>query len=434
MSILGRTGRSRTLVLIALVMAGCGKKGSPLAPIVRIPAPIETVEVHRVGDEAYVTVTVPTTNIDASTPVDVGKVQIFGYTGTAAPSKAKWADLADLVATVPVATPAAGAPPPPAEAGAAPGASVTVRERLTPARLEPGPVDTAPTAPSRTTASAPVPAAPGVLRRFYLAIPFSTRGRPAPPGGAADLALLPLPPAPDSLVAPYTARGVALEWAPSGGVLGFLFDRHLPPEEPPLDARLEPLPQPPPSPLDTLGPVRYNVYRDVEADPLALPAPTSSLPWLAARPLPANEMPIEGTTWNDGVEFDRRRCYVVRAVRGTGAAALEGPPSEPTCFIPTDAFPPSVPTRLVAVADERGISLIWEPSGEADVAGYVVLRGEPGDATLQPLTPVPVADPRFRDTTVVSGRRYVYAVRAVDGHLPVPNVSDESMRVEEAAR
>ena len=85
-------------------------------------------------------------------------------------------------------------------------------------------------------------------------------------------------------------------------------------------------------------------------------------------------------------------------------------------------------------AEQAGISLIWEPSGDADVAGYVVLRGEPSDATLQPLTPSPVPDPRFRDTTVVSGRRYVYAVRAVDGHLPVPNVSDESTRVEETAR
>ena len=93
-----------------------------------------------------------------------------------------------------------------------------------------------------------------------------------------------------------------------------------------------------------------------------------------------------------------------------------------------------MPTRLAAVADERGISLIWEPSAEPDVAGYVVLRGEASDATLQPLTPAPVPDPRYRDTTVVSGRRYVYAVRAVDGHVPVPNVSDESTRVEETAR
>jgi len=32
-------------------------------------------------------------------------------------------------------------------------------------------------------------------------------------------------------------------------------------------------------------------------------------------------------------------------------------------------FPPAAPARLVAVADEGGISLIWEPNGEPDVAG-----------------------------------------------------------------
>ena len=63
----------------ALLAVGCGKKGPPLAPIVRIPAAIETVETQRVGDDAYVTVTVPTKNVDMSTPVDVAKVQIYGY-------------------------------------------------------------------------------------------------------------------------------------------------------------------------------------------------------------------------------------------------------------------------------------------------------------------------------------------------------------------
>ena len=81
---------------MVVLVVGCGKKGPPLAPIVRIPAPIEAVEVHRVGDDAYVTVTVPTANVDTSTPVDVGKVQIFGYTGTSAPSKARWADVAQI--------------------------------------------------------------------------------------------------------------------------------------------------------------------------------------------------------------------------------------------------------------------------------------------------------------------------------------------------
>jgi hypothetical protein len=86
------------------------------------------------------------------------------------------------------------------------------------------------------------------------------------------------------------------------------------------------------------------------------------------------------------------------------------------------------------VAGEGAISLIWEPRDELDLGGYLVLRGEPGDATLQPLTPAPIPEASFRDTTVVPGRRYVYAVVAVDDRLPLGNVSAPSPRVEETAR
>ena len=102
--------------------------------------------------------------------------------------------------------------------------------------------------------------------------------------------------------------------------------------------------------------------------------------------------------------------------------------------MPDRPFRPLPPARLVAVADEGGISLIWEPSADVDVAGYMVLRGDPSDATLQPLTPAPVEEPRFRDTHVTAGKKYVYAVAAVDARLPVGNVSIESNRVEETAR
>jgi hypothetical protein len=64
----------------------------------------------------------------------------------------------------------------------------------------------------------------------------------------------------------------------------------------------------------------------------------------------------------------------------------------------------------------------------------MVLRGDASDATLQPLTPIPVAEPRFRDTHVTAGKKYVYAIVALDSRLPVANVSGESNRVEETAR
>jgi fibronectin type 3 domain-containing protein len=139
-------------------------------------------------------------------------------------------------------------------------------------------------------------------------------------------------------------------------------------------------------------------------------------------------------TFTDAIEFDRTRCYVVRAVRGTGAAAVEGEASDRRCVTPVDVFAPAPPTSLSTVAGDGSISLIWEPSASDDAVGYLVLRGAPTDATLQPLTAVPVVETQFTDTAVMAGARYVYAVVAVDSRVPLPNVSEESVRVEETAR
>jgi hypothetical protein len=104
------------------------------------------------------------------------------------------------------------------------------------------------------------------------------------------------------------------------------------------------------------------------------------------------------------------------------------------CVRPIDIFPPAPPAAPALVAGEGAISLIWEASSELDLGGYLILRGEPGDATLQPLTPSPIPDTSFRDATVTPGKRYVYAIVAVDNRVPLGNVSAPSERVEETAR
>jgi hypothetical protein len=139
-------------------------------------------------------------------------------------------------------------------------------------------------------------------------------------------------------------------------------------------------------------------------------------------------------TFIDPVEFDRVRCYTVRAVRGFGPGAVESAPAERRCIKPVDVFAPEPPAGLSAVVREGAIGLIWEPSLDADVWGYVVLRGTSADATLQPLNAVPILETQFTDTTVTAGTRYVYAVVAVDTRLPVSNMSAESERLEETAR
>ena len=435
---------------IIMALAGCGKKGPPLAPIVRIPAAVPAIQVHRVGGEAFITLTIPNTNIDRSLPVDIGRVEIYGYTGRRPPPAARWVEFGDLVASIPVIPPPLPGTPPEEAApvdlskGARPGTMVTVVDQLAGEKLVQGKVEELPARGRR----APTPVAttvtePDVLHRFYIATAFSERGRPGPPSTAADVALVDTPEPPAFVVAPYTDTNVTLEWPPSGGIIGYLFNAGLPPEDPPLNEAFEPIVPTAPTPVapnadpnaaSPAGPVRYNVYRDVEPDPFALPDPTGHLPWTESSPMPINPAPLDAMTFADSVEFNRERCYTVRAVRGTPPNVVEGNPSMPNCFIPVDVFPPAAPARLVAVADEGGISLIWEPNGEPDVAGYVVLRGEATDATLQPLTTTPVTEARFRDTHVSAGKKYVYAVVAVDSRLPFANISAESNRVEETAR
>jgi hypothetical protein len=447
-------------VVPAIVLAaGCGKKGPPLAPMIRIPSAITVIQAQRAGGDVFITLTVPNKNVDSSIPIDIGRIEIYGYTGRTQPLRTQWAAVGDLIATIPVVPPPlpgesdAPAPPRPAgdvvangaPRGAAPGMVITVLDRLTRATLVQGRVEPAPAARRARAVAAVTPVStssqPEVLHRYYVAFAFSARGRPGPPGTAAEFPLFQGPQPPAFVRSPYTESTVVIEWPPSGGLLGYLFDHPMAQEDVPLDPSLEPVvttPAPAAGPAAAVtaptGPVHYNLYRELGADPFAPPDELTPTPWNMTRPAPLNPVPLETMTFSDTVELDRARCYVVRALRGVAPNAIEGDASEPACVTPTDIFPPAPPTRLVAVADEGGISLIWEPNGEPDLAGYLVLRGEASDATLQSLTPTPIAEPRFRDTHVTSGRKYVYAVVALDAHLPVPNISAESARVQETAR
>src|SRR5262245_19977685 len=295
------------------------------------------IQAQRVGSDAFVTLTIPTTNIDRSMPVDIGRVEIYGYTGRRPPPPARWVEFGELVASIPVIPPpvpgAAPAEPTPVDPskGALPGTMITVLDTLSGQRLRQGKVEEAPARGSR--APTPVAAAagpePDVLRRFYTAVAFSARGRPGPPSSNAEFPLIETPDAPAFVSAPYSETMVALEWPPSGGILGFLFNSPLPPEEAPLNDLFEPIVQPPTTPaapqvVIPTGPVKYNVYRELEPDPFAPPDVTGRLPWTEAPPMPINPAPLDAMTFSDSMEFNRERCYIVRAVRGTPPNLVEG--------------------------------------------------------------------------------------------------------------
>jgi hypothetical protein len=419
---------------------GCGKKGPPLAPYVLLPDAPSRVTAQRAGDDVFVTLTLPTQNVDASKPADVRRIEVYGYTATTPPPRARQLELATLVATVPVAA----ALPEGALLGqrtrtaetkdaAKPGATITVKETLGPDAFVPKALPTPPAPAPRAPAEAAAvvrPAPPGPLRRFYVTVAFSDRGRPGPPSMPVELPLLAVPDAPSGLQVEYTADAVVLTWQPSGGLIGFLLENPLP-----LETLTED--ETPAAVAGALppGPTRYHVYRALAPDPLVLPSAAAVIPaGTVTVPRPVTAQPVDDLTFTDSVEFDRERCYEVRAVRGTAPQQVESGPTERYCLTPVDVFAPTPPAGLSAVTREGAVDLIWEASPELDVWGYVVLRGTAGDATLQPLNAAPVIETQFTDTTAMPGSRYVYAVVAVDTRLPVPNISGESARIEETAR
>src|SRR3954469_18835777 len=68
------------VVFVVSAVAACGKKGPPLAPIMRIPGAIEAISARRSGSDVFITLTVPNKNIDSSMPVHISRVEVYGYT------------------------------------------------------------------------------------------------------------------------------------------------------------------------------------------------------------------------------------------------------------------------------------------------------------------------------------------------------------------
>ena len=183
-------------------------------------------------------------------------------------------------------------------------------------------------------------------------------------------------------------------------------------------------------------PSRYDVY-DV-SPPVEVASEEGGEPDAGGTgiPRPLNQQPLSGTS-HAGMEatLGVERCFLVRTVDTVDPIdrlALRSEASETVCVMLVDTFPPAPPTGLVAIAGAGAISLTWTASAEADVTGYMVLRGRGPDAELDALTPEPIAVTNYRDTTVETGVSYVYAVQALDGAEP-PNVSPASEQVTEQA-
>ena len=421
------------LGVAVLATAGCGSRSAPLPPLRIVPATIGTVDAARLGERVYLEFTAPDQDSDGTTPGDIVRIEVYAVTTEPEarrprpPVDEDWLAAATLVATLDVGPP--GVAPPPATDGApsadgvvVQGDAVTVVEQLTPDALAPVVIgdpddeeeddegagrDRAPAAASLGRAAAGAAADPivrrdrdlvtrpdGAIRRRSRMYRWSRRRRrrPASPWSR------------------NTEEMIEVAWTEPP-----TFRHPVQPAvvEPPLLASTPVVEWPPGS--------DYAVYDHAAWDPDR------------ARPEPLGPPGREASFTDPDVVFGETRCYAVRVIDYVDTTPVQGPASFTTCIELTDTFPPAAPTGLIAVADRNGISLVWDPNEEEDLAGYVVLRGSAPDATLQRLTTEPVAVAVYQDTRVTPGERYVYRIRGLDRAIP-PNVSPLSEPVVETAR
>jgi hypothetical protein len=103
---------------------------------------------------------------------------------------------------------------------------------------------------------------------------------------------------------------------------------------------------------------------------------------------------------------------------------IRGEPSQSISIVMRDSFPPRPPAGLetIAVVQNGGliaVDLSWIPDSERDLAGYFVYRQQVDSSGVaigspEKMTPAPIQEPGFHDTTVLTGHSYSYSVTAID--------------------
>jgi hypothetical protein len=155
----------------------------------------------------------------------------------------------------------------------------------------------------------------------------------------------------------------------------------------------------------------YRMFRRQEG----APAPT------LAGEVPAGSDPRLSLTdssfeWEKTYEYHARSVSII-AEPDKPEVQVEGDDTRDILVFADDKFPPAVPSALQAVFSGPGqqpfIDLVWAPDTDVDLAGYNIYRHEDGTAPIR-LNMELVKTPAYRDANVVSGKRYLYSVSAVD--------------------
>lgn len=371
-------------LLFTTLALGCGKKGPPLPPLRPDPARITGISARALEQRVEIRLTVPAANADGTTPPIAERIEVYAL---ASPPVATAA--ADPAAAEPQTPPQAPASPAMQPASIVHPDNLVATVTLTPPASGAPPSTPAPPAPGEETvvvhdirsilASTGADALP-TLR--YVAV-AAGRGRRGPVSEIAEVRLSERPAAPANVRIEYDAESVMLTW-------------------------------------DAVEGVGTHVDEVAAAD---LQAPATRL----------TPEPVTTGTFSVPATLGQSRCFVLRSVAVTGRGSVESLETRPVCRTLVDRFAPPAPSGVSAIAEFGAVGLAWSPVEAADLAGYVILRGEGPGETLHALTRVPAAARSYRDTTVRSGVTYTYAIVAVDRAVP-PNESAASDRQVVTAR
>ena len=357
------------------VLVACGAPGVPIPPTLELARPVSDLHAARKGDNVYLVWTVPARTTDRQT------VRHPGPTRICRSLKIELRDCEKPVAEIP----ASRFPSPRIETGK--GATAT--------KVQANYTDTLPSGLENEDPTAELTYAVSVL---------NDSGRSAGLSNLVKVLSAPTLPPPEHFSAQVESDGVLLAWdCPQAADVE---------ANPAISHRLRIYRR-------ELYPSKQAKQNDTRAGEVNFAS--------CAQNQPAQFL-------DQSFEWEKRYDYhatVVTVVSQTGAAEaeVEGDDTPAIQVFAHDVFPPAAPTGLQAVFSGVGqapfVDLVWSPDSEADLAGYNVYRHEEGAQPVK-LNAEPVKAPAYRDPNVQSGKKYFYAVSAVDEH------GNESSRSEEA--
>jgi len=361
------------LLLLASLL-GCGTPGVPLPPSLDLPQPVLDLRASRKGDTVTLFWTVPRQTTDRTNirlhrlgPTLVCRSLTLAMTECT--DQVKEVDTPALVAAGEAA----------AEAKAKANASAGNKTpQLSPAKAPPIPASATDSLPQSLEQKNPT----GFV--YYAVETLNTRGRSAGLSNQVQVPLAPTLPPPTDLNARVTADGMVLTFT---SIL-----------------------REPSSPNLTYA---CRVYREEQG---------TATPVLVGELQPSTSPQTQ--LLDRSLQWQKTYLYWVAVVtqvqrNGRTEGEVEGDSSTPVTVLANDVYPPAVPAGLQAVFSSVGqqpyVDLTWAPNTDSDLAGYNVYRREDNGPWAR-INSALLATPSYRDGNVAAGRKYLYAITAVDVH------------------